>query len=63
MNELAEKEANLIAYHLLMPRASTKKLIEEGKTVEEIADYFGAPESAVVAWVVYLGYKPFESIY
>lgn len=58
-----EIEANQIAAEILMPEASTKQLHKEGKTVEEMADYFNVSESAMTFRLINLGFNPLETIY
>lgn len=63
-----EAEANAIAASLLMPESTVISLYSDGKTVEEMADYFQVSESAML---IRLGDKdlvekletvPFETI-
>ena len=59
----AEQEANAIAEMLLMPERETRQLIEQGYSLEEMADYFEVSESAMTVRVMNLGYKILEAGY
>lgn len=56
-----EAEANAIAATLLMPESDLRALIDNGKTIEEIAEYFQVSEIAVSVRMSSLGVTPFES--
>ena len=43
--EAMEKEANEIAFELLMPEAEFKRVWKMGLSIEEVAKRFGVPES------------------
>lgn len=56
----AELEANEIAAELLMPQEGVKKMFEEGKNVEEMADLFVVSESAMTMRLLNMGYSLLE---
>lgn len=56
-----ELEANEIAGELLMPEDDIRKLVTDGKTIEEISDYFNVSEAATLVRLSNLGYYTLET--
>lgn len=58
---LAERHANQFASMILMPEPAMQTLYESGKSVEEMAQYFGVTESAMTCRLLESGYRLLES--
>lgn len=55
-----EMEANELAGEMLMPEADVRSYVEEGKSIEQLADHFGVSESAVTVRLLNLGFQIIE---
>lgn len=56
----AELEANEIAAELLMPQEGVTRMFDEGKNIEEMADFFVVSESAMTMRLLNLNYSLLE---
>jgi|GEM_PF-925093 len=55
-----EMEANELAGEMLMPEADIRSYIEDGKSIEQLADHFAVSESAVTVRLLNLGFQILE---
>lgn len=55
-----EMEANELAGEMLMPEADVRSYVQEGKSIEQLADQFGVSESAVTVRLLNLGFQIIE---
>jgi len=52
-----ENEASAIACNLLMPEADVHRLVENGKSLEHMSEYFKVPEAIMASRLHHLGYR------
>ena len=61
MTGSVEAEANTIAADLLMSKKDIERMVNENKTIEEMAEYFQVSETAMSVRLEDMGIIPFES--